>query len=154
MMTSTTSELTEVLNDLIKINYDRIEGYRIAGEDSKKFDIDLHPVFHEMADESRTNVSELTALVRQSGADAESGTTMKGKIYHAWMNIKATFTGKDRKSMLAACEFGEDQAQKAYETALESDAEIDVATREVITSQKARLKKSHDKIKMLRDSSK
>ena len=154
MTTSTTNsatELTEVLNDLIKINYDRIEGYRIAGEDSKKFDIALHPVFHQMADESRLNVSALTERVRQLGGDAESGSTTKGKIYHAWMNIKATFTGKDRKSMLAACEYGEDQAQKAYESALASDADIDTETRQLITSQKETLKKSHDKIKMLRD---
>ena len=156
MNTSTTNpvaELIEVLNDLIKINYDRIEGYRIAGEDSKKFDIELHPVFHQMADESRLNVSALTALVRQAGGDAESGSTVKGRIYHAWMDIKATFTGKDRKSMLAACEYGEDQAQKAYETALASDAEMDATTRQIIMSQKEQLKKSHDKIKMMRDAS-
>ncbi len=150
-MTTTTSALTEALNDLIKINYDRIEGYRKAAEQSKEHDISLHPIFQKMADESRTNVSELTKLVRTLGGDAESGSTTMGKIYRAWMDIKATFTGKDRKSIIAACEFGEDQAQKAYEEALKSDAEINAETRQLIMSQKETLKKSHDIIKAMRD---
>ena len=149
-MTATTG-LTEVLNDLIRINYDRIEGYRKAAEESKTFDISLHPVFQKMADESRLNVSALTEHVRKMGGDAESGSTAMGKIYRAWMDIKATFTGKDRKAILASCEYGEDQAQKAYDHALASDAEIDAATRQMITSQQEVLKKSHNEIKAMRD---
>ena len=150
-MTSTTSQLTEILNDLIKINYDRIEGYRKAAEESKAHDIELHPLFQKMADESRLNVSALTKHVRAMGGEAESGTTTMGKIYHAWMDVKATFTGKDRRSILAACEFGEDQAQKAYDTALSSDVGMDTETRQLIMSQKDGLKKHHDLIKELRD---
>ena len=36
-----------------------------------------------------------------------------GKIYSAWMDVKSAFTCKNRVSILASCEFGEDQAQKA-----------------------------------------
>lgn len=150
-MTTTTSELTEVLNDLIKINYDRIEGYRKAADESKEHDIDLHPVFMGMADESRLNVSALNAEVRKMGGDPEKTSTTMGKIYRVWMDVKATFTGKDRKSIIAACEYGEDQAQKAYDAALASDADMDAATRQLITSQKSTLKQSHDKIKAMRD---
>ena len=151
---TTTTETTEVLNDLIKINYDRIEGYRKAAEESKKFDIELHPLFLKMADESRLNVSSLTAQVRKLGGEAESGTTNMGKIYRTWMDVKAVFTGKDRVSILASCEFGEDQAQKAYDDALASDADLDVETRTLITSQKATLKHGHDIIKTMRDTGK
>ena len=149
-MTATT-ELTEVLNDLIKINYDRIEGYRKAAEESKTFDISLHPVFQKMADESRLNVSALTEHVRKMGVDAESGSTAMGKIYRAWMDIKATFAGKDRNAILASCEYGEDQAQKTYDHALASDTEMDADTRQLIIAQQAVLKKSHDEIKAMRN---
>lgn len=151
-MTTTTTALTEVLNDLIKINYDRIEGYRKAAEESKAYDIALHPVFQKMADESRLNVSALTEHVRKLGGEAESGSTTMGKIYRTWMDVKATFTGKDRQSIIASCEYGEDQAQKAYDEALASDADIDTQTRQLITSQKDTLKRSHDEIKAMRDS--
>jgi len=150
-MTTTTTALTEVLNDLIKINYDRIEGYRKAAEESKEFDIALHSLFQKMADESSLNVSALTEQVRVLGGEADSGSTTLGKVYRTWMDVKTTFTGKDRKSIIASCEYGEDQAQKAYDEALASDADIDTATRQLIASQKERLKRSHDEIKALRD---
>ena len=153
-MTTSTTETTEVLNDLIKINNDRIEGYQKAAEESKAFDIELHPVFMKMANESRSNVSSLTGHIRKSGGEAESGSTAMGKIYRTWMDVKAAFTGKDRISILNSCEFGEDQAQKAYKDALASDAELDVETRQLITSQKESLKQSHDIIKTMRDASK
>ena len=152
-METTTTALTEVLNDLIQINYDRIEGYRKAADESKTFDISLHPIFHKMADESRLNVSALTQQVRKLGGEAEHGSTTMGKIYRAWMDVKATFAGKDRKAIIASCEFGEDQAQKAYDDALASDADIDTETRQLITSQKETLKRSHDEIKAMRDAS-
>jgi uncharacterized protein (TIGR02284 family) len=150
----TTTALAEILNDLIKINYDRIEGYRKAAEESKEFDVELHPLFREMADESRLHVSALTEYVRSMGVETEKGSTTMGKIYRAWMDVKATFTGKDTKSIIASCEFGEDQAQIAYEEALASEAEMDAATRQLITSQKETLKRSHDKIKAMRDACK
>jgi uncharacterized protein (TIGR02284 family) len=154
IMTSTTTHLVEVLNDLIHINYDRIEGYRKAAEESKTYDIELHPLFQRMADESRKNVSALTEKVKILGCEAESGSTALGTIYRGWMEVKATFSGLDRAAILSSCEYGEDQAQKAYDNALASDAEIDAETRQLITSQKATLKSSHDEIKKLRDVSK
>ncbi len=150
----TTTALTEALNDLIMINYDRIEGYRKAAEESKEFDLELHPVFQRMADESRLNVSALVERVRDLGGEPEKDSTTMGKIYRAWMDVKATFTGKDRTAILSSCEYGEDQAQKAYTAALESDAEMDADTRRMVSTQKETLKKSHDNIKSMRDLSK
>jgi uncharacterized protein (TIGR02284 family) len=148
---ATNKALAEVLNDLNQVNYDRIEGYRKAAEDCKEDNIDLHPVFQRMADTSRLNVSALTQQVREMGVDVDSGSTTMGKIYQAWMDMKATLTGKGRKAILAACEFGEDQAQKAYDKALASDAKIDAATRQMIMDQKNTLQRQHDEIKAMRD---
>jgi uncharacterized protein (TIGR02284 family) len=67
------------------------------------------------------------------------------------MDVKATFTGNDRKAILASCEFGEDAAQKAYEQALKTDADLSVEIRQLIMDQKGSLKRSHDEIKKLRD---
>jgi len=150
-MATTASALTEALNDLIKINYDRIEGYRKAADESKDSDTSLAQLFKRMADESRLNVSALTEHVRVLGGEADSGSTTMGKIYRAWMDVKATFTGHDRKSIIAACEYGEDQAQKAYDDALSSDADMDTETRQLITSQKETLRKSHDQVRAMRD---
>ena len=153
-MNTITEETVEVLNDLIKINNDRIEGYERAAEESKEIDITLKAVFNKMADESRKYVSELTTHISSMGGETETGTTTMGKVYRAWMDVKAAITGKDRHAILASCEYGEDQAQRAYDRALASDAELDVETRQLITSQKDSLKASHDNIKQMRDASK
>lgn len=153
-MTTTNDKLVEVLNDLIEINNDRINGYEKAVENTKDVDIDLQAIFKKMADLSRKNKSEIIACVTKLGGEPSTGTTNSGKIYRVWMDVKATFTGHDRHSVLEACEYGEDAAQKAYKEALESDAEMDAETRQIITSQKASLKSDHDLIKKYRDAHK
>ena len=141
----------EVLNDLIRINNDRVEGYEKACDETKTKDTDLQAVFRQMASESRSYVNDLRQYVNTSDADPATGTTGAGKIYRVWMDVKATFTGKDRKAILASCEYGEDAAQKAYETALSSDAELSTEVRQLIMDQKSSLKRSHDRIKQMRD---
>jgi uncharacterized protein (TIGR02284 family) len=151
---ATNEKLEEVLNDLIEINNDRITGYEKAIDETKDIDVDLQAVFSKMADESRKYKAELTHAVSNLGGDPATGTTNSGKIYRIWMDVKATFTGHDRKAVLENCEFGEDAAQKAYKMALASDAEMDAETRQLITSQQASLKTSHDIIKKYRDAHK
>lgn len=145
-----TKESTGVLNDLILINNDRIEGYQKAKEELKEGNEDLKALFTEMIGESHTLKMALATEVSASGEDIEQGTTNSGKIYRAWMDVKAAFSGHDRKAVLENCEFGEDAAQKAYETALTED-DVPGHIRSLISEQKATLRVSHDKIKALRD---
>lgn len=148
---NTNQDLIEVLNDLVQINNDRITGYEKAITESKDEDVDLKGLFRSMVNESGQYVSELRSKITNLGGTASDDTTTSGKIYRAWMDVKAVFTGSDRKALLSSCEFGEDAAQKAYETALSSDTEIDADTRQLIMDQKTSLKKSHDMIKKYRD---
>lgn len=141
----------EILNDLIQINNDRVAGYEKAIEELKSEDADLKTLFVKMIGESHTYKMALATEVQALGEEAETGTTNSGKIYRAWMDVKAIFSGHDRKTVLNNCEFGEDAAQKAYKMALEEDG-ISADLRSLITEQKASLRTSHDEIKALRDS--
>lgn len=141
----------ELLNDLVKINNDRIAGYERAIKESKDLDIDLKAIFEEMIRQSTAYKEELTICIQNDGGDVEDDTTSAGKIYHAWMDIKSTFTDSDRHSILAACEFGEDAAQRAYEAALASDALTNHEVRRLVEDEQASLKKSHEMIKKQRD---
>lgn len=140
---------TEVLNDLIRINHDRVEGYEKAAAQTKEDD--LRSLFTNMSSQSRQFANELERIAREEGAEPAEGTTGRGKIYRAWMDVKATFGGDDRKGILSSCEFGEDAAQRAYRSALD-DGDIAGSARRVIESQKTVLKEAHDKIKQMRDS--
>ena len=144
-------EVISILNDLIRINHDRIAGYEKAIDELKDEDADLRPLFHRYTQESRQYINELTHEVTRLGGDPAEDTTQSGKIYRVWMDVKAVFTGKDRKTVLSNCEFGEDAAQRAYDMALKSDAELDAPLRDLIVRQKTQLRVAHDEVKRLRD---
>lgn len=140
----------EILNDLVKINNDRIAGYQRALDETEALDGDLRILFNRMIDESQDYVNELSKEIVSLNGEVSTGTTASGKLYRAWMSVKDTFSGKDRHSILASCEFGEDAAQKAYKEALESN-DLDTNERSIISQQKAALLESHNTIKGYRD---
>jgi len=148
---ATNEKVVGVLNDLIQINNDRIVGYEKGIEELKDGDADLRTLFHRYIQESKQYLSELTHEVTRLGGDPADGTTNSGKIYRVWMDLKAVVTGKDRKTVLSNCEFGEDAAQKAYDMALNGDEDLEPSLRDLLVAQKAQLKVSHDEVKRLRD---
>ena len=150
-MQANTEALVDVLNDLIQINNDRIAGYERAINESKDLDVDLKGMFEGMIRESQQYKSELVAQITAAGGEVSKDTTLSGKIYRAWMDVKATFTGSSRKAILENCEFGEDAWRRAYESALGSDVEMDADVRKLITEQYSSEKSSHDLIKKYRD---
>lgn len=141
----------EVLNDLIRINNDRVEGYEKAIRETSENDVDLRNIFNRMADESRKYSRELTERVQRLGGEPAGGTTASGKIYRTWMDVKSTFSRSERKSVLEECEYGEDAAQKAYEKALDTDNDLPADVLALITEEKASLRSSHDTIRNYRD---
>ena len=151
--TTTTPETIEVLNDLVAINNDRIAGYEKAIDEVEASDSDLKSLFTSMIDESRKIKLALVNEVQSLGGEYDRGTTASGKIYRAWMDVKAVFTGHDRHTILANCEGGEDAAQSAYKEAL-SDNNLPAYVRTMLEEQKQILRASHDEIKALRDATK
>ena len=155
----TATETRHVLNDLILINNDRIAGYEKAIKELKSQDnalsenLDLTVLFERMIDESRECRNALGQEVQSMGGEMTDGTMTSGKLYRAWMDVKALFTGKDRHAILESCEAGEDAAQKAYREALEEE-DLPHYLREMISNQQRLLKDSHDEIKALRDQTK
>lgn len=140
----------EVLNDLIKINNDRIEGYKKAVNELPDGNADLKVLFTGFIEQSEALKNELQ---RQPGIwdqEVAEETTAAGKIYRTWMGVKQAFATDDRKAVLESCEYGEDAAQKAYKDA-QMEADIAQAARALINQQKNELLAAHDKVKHLRD---
>ncbi len=148
----TNEKLIEVLNGLIEINHDRVNGYEKAIEETKDLDADLVDIFRNNADNSSRYANQLANIVTGLGGTPADGTTNIGKLYRVWMDVKTMFTGHNRHSILELCEEGEDAAQRAYKSALSSEADMDVNTRKIITEQQSRLNASHYIIKNYRDS--
>ena len=139
------------LNDLVKINNDRISGYQKAAESTS--DDDLKRLFLGYIDDSKKYNAELRDHIHVLGGDPSTGTTLSGKFYQAWIDVRAKFSIKDRHSILADCEYGEDIANAAYRNALD-DKELIWKDDRVVTMlshQLKELKSAHDNIKALRD---
>jgi uncharacterized protein (TIGR02284 family) len=150
---NTNEPVSELLNDLVKINNDRIETYNSAVKNVNDLDIDIKGLFEEMIRQSTAYKDELVSEMKKLNATVEDESTSSGKIYQAWMEIKATSQENktDKVSLLVACEFGEDATQRAYESALTADCVLNEEVRQLIEDQQAGLKKSHDLIKKQRD---
>ena len=139
-----------VLNTLITINNDRIEGYETASKETEEQD--LKTLFAQFSSTSQKCKYELTNEVSKLGGTAAEGTLTIGKFFRAWMDVKAALTGKDRKAILNSCEYGEDQAKDTYEKALENDKEnLSMEQQTMIKAQHTLLGVDHDKVKSMRD---
>lgn len=146
-------DLISRLNELVEINNDRIQGYERAINETE--DHDLVSLFTNMAAHSRSFRSDLAKEVTAMGGEPTDGTKNSGKIFRAWMDIKAALTGKNRKEILASCEFGEDAAKEVYEAVLEDkDGLLTPDLRRLVSVQFDELKRDHDKVKALRDAGK
>jgi uncharacterized protein (TIGR02284 family) len=141
----------DVINDLIKINNDRVAGFEKAGTDLEGDDNGLITVFNKLAGESRQYVVELTAIARQYGGEAAEGTSTSGDLHRAWIDIKATFTGSDLLAILNECERGEDAAKSVYRDALDPENELSPELAQVLQIQQQGITEGHDLIKSLRD---
>jgi uncharacterized protein (TIGR02284 family) len=144
-------KIIDVLNDLVKINADRVEGYEKAVSNLDNSEVMLKSLFYQIADESQGIKEKLTDKVISLGGDPANDTTERGKIYRVWMDIKATFSGHDATSVLEACEYGEDAAQKAYKAAIEESRDFPDEIKHMISNQRTLLKMSHDLIRNQRD---
>ncbi len=140
----------EVLNSLITINNDRIEGYETASDETEEQD--LKTMFTEFKQTSQRCKQELVNEVIKMGGTPAEGTRTDGKVYRVWMDFKAAVTGKDRKAILNSCEYGEDIAVNTYEKVL-NDKLSDVTPEQqtIINEQYALIKADHDTVRNMRD---
>jgi len=142
----------EVLNTLITINNDRIEGYETAAKETEEQDLKV--LFAQFSSTSQKCKNDLVIEVTNLGGAPAEGTKTTGKFFRVWMDVKAALTGNDRKAILNSCEYGEDVAKETYEEALKNDSEnLSGEQRTMIEAQYALLKADHDKVKSMRNAS-
>jgi len=150
-METITEKSSKQLKKLIIINNDRYEGYKTAANETDE--PELKALFEHYSHQSKEFSDELQKLLPDSSYSPEPGETKNtGKLYRIYMDLKATIAGKDRKAILASCEYGEDVAKEAYDKVLENQGGIDEEIVDIIRKQRIELQKGHDKIKVMRDS--
>lgn len=139
-----------VLNTLIEINNDRIEGYESASKETEE--TDLKTMFSRFTQTSEKCKTELVKEVQRLGGKPIVGSKITGKFFRVWMDAKAALTGKNRKEILNSCEYGEDVAIATYKKALRENME-DITAEEhiMLSAQQLLIIADHDKVKGMRD---
>ena len=103
------------LNDLIRINKDRITGYRQRMATAP--DDDMEELLSDLIYQSYQHIEELTYNVYELGGNPARSNGMPGKFYHSWTDLKAFIFRETRKKMLEYCEFCEDVIKAIYQKA-------------------------------------
>ncbi|MFT7361925.1 MAG: hypothetical protein ACI9UV_000114 [Algoriphagus sp.] len=139
-----------MLNTLITINNDRIEGYETAAKETEEQDLKV--LFGQFSSTSQKCKDDLIIEVSKLGGIPAEGTKTIGKFFRVWMDVKSALTSKDRKVILNSCEFGEDVAKDTYKKALENDSgNLSAEQQSMIKAQHTLLVADHDKVRSMRN---
>ena len=137
---NTTEKLTGMLNDLIRINNDRYEGYASLLSRKINLDKDVSAMVCNLARQSRMNSSALIIEAVKLRTKTQTGSSFSAGIYSPLMGIKSPLSGNDRHSILDNCRHREELVQKAYYDALSSGIDIPENIAVMIADQKSEMK--------------
>lgn len=145
-------ENADLLNQLIEINNDRIEGYEkaislLSGEGN----YELQDIFEKYRDQSIQFKNDLIPLVVREGDIPTEETRTSGKLFRTWMEIKSAVAPYTAKAVLESCERGEDEFKKVYKDAITKSLQAPITILSIIQSQANLQLEAHDHIKELRD---
>ncbi|MEO6903839.1 MAG: hypothetical protein ABI315_11935 [Bacteroidia bacterium] len=143
-------QLFESLNDLLKINSERITDYRKITDELEVANLDIYAVCDKIIYQSQVNNMELENLSNKIACSL-AYTYISGKAHRIWLKLKSVFIAKDRISILNFMDFNEEAAEKAYEYVI-NELSISSEIKNVLTRQQLSLKTLHDIIKQINDS--
>jgi uncharacterized protein (TIGR02284 family) len=136
-----------VIEQLIETCKDGQKGYQDAASHAKR--LDLKTYFNEQSLERAQFAGELQGeLPRLGEPDKKVKGSAGGAMRRAWIDTKVDLGGSDH-TILESLEAGEDSAKEAYQKAMKSALPGNVV--EIVRRQAESVQKTHDKIKMLRD---
>ena len=134
------------IQELLHFVNDRIAGYERAVAESK--DLDLRTYYQQLVSQSQQFADNLNRQLQREGGAPETGTTLKGQLYRAWMDTKAAVTGSDEKAILGSNVYGEEWAIKAYQDALRNRS-LSGTIRQAIQHQYDTAQRTYQRLKQL-----
>jgi uncharacterized protein (TIGR02284 family) len=135
------------LNHLIETCRDGEMGFWSAAEHVK--DEGLKWMFQGVARKRGQFAEQLKEEIRRLGGAVEEGGSVAGSVHRGWMDMKGIVKGHSDTIILTEAARGEDQAVRAYESALESA--LPPAAESLARSQYLDVKDVHDRVKALEE---
>ncbi|WP_288437435.1 PA2169 family four-helix-bundle protein [uncultured Chryseobacterium sp.] len=140
-----------VLNDLLHITNDRIEGFqKVEGKVWEMYP-DVKDEYDHMISQSKIMKNELINLITEKQGTPEDSTSVAGAVHRTWIDIKNSFTmGNLIESTLENVVFGEKAAIEAYQNALDS-GDLSGKAVTTVSEQLRNLKDSYRKFKKIEE---
>jgi len=133
-----------VLNDLLNITNDRIEGFSKVEDKVWDTHSALKNDYDQMVSQSQVMKTDLIQLINQKGGQADNTTSTAGALHRAWIDVKNAFAGDKDESTLENVVFGEKGAIDAYQDALDS-GDLCPESARLVSDQLHHLKSSYSK---------
>lgn len=123
----------EVLNKLVRINNDRIEGYQSAIKET--IEEDLKAMFSRFAQTSHKCKNELVDEIITLGGTPDEGQHAAGRFFGVWADMKVALEEHDRKTIFDSCEFGEDMTIGTYGRVLYDASHLSIGLHNMVQMQ-------------------
>jgi uncharacterized protein (TIGR02284 family) len=144
---ATLREVEEALRNVIDNLIDGQEGFKKIAEELE--DQTLRQYFFAESLKRAQFRGDLETVLHQEGVhDIKEGGTAGAAVIRAWGNLKHAFGGGDHGLLETAVE-AEDEAQKAYEDAL--NRELPLPIRQLLLAQLAHVERAHDYFEATRE---
>ncbi|MCX6350670.1 MAG: PA2169 family four-helix-bundle protein [Bacteroidetes bacterium] len=145
-----TEKTVDVLNSLIEINNERIEGYKTATKETREKDLKI--LFSQLIKTSQICKVDLNNEVQQLGGTPIIGIEEPTKLLRIWNDVKTALKTRDRKVILSTCEYVEDVADTTYKKTLRNHIEdFTLEQKMMLKAQYDLIKADYDKVKNMRD---
>jgi len=115
-------KVVDVLNSLMVINNDRVEGYDTAAKETDEADLKI--TFLKFKSNSEKIQGELRKEIHFLNGEQSDNTKLSGKLFRIWMDLKAVLAANKRQTILKSCEQGEIVAIETYKNVLEKELDI------------------------------
>ena len=145
-MTDTSHDIRTLIG-LIATTIDSVDGYRTSASDVE------NPRFAELftarASERSSVAEQLRGEVKRLGGNPEDDGTLLAAGHRAFVNLKATVTGRDDQAIVNEVERGEDHIKAKFEDALKDDS-LSPSCRTVVETAYGSVKSGHDEMRDLK----
>ncbi|GAB0157574.1 hypothetical protein CHRYSEOSP005_28530 [Chryseobacterium sp. Alg-005] len=139
-----------VLNDLLHITNDRIEGFeKVEGKIWERYP-DVKNEYDHMISQSKIMKNELIDLITEINGKPQDSPSIAGTLHRTWIDIKNSFLSANVESTLENVVFGERAAIDTYEEALKN-GNLSGRSLEVITSHLKNLKESYHQFEKIKE---
>lgn len=142
------AELIAVLNDLIRINIERVKELKKRINELGN-NHELVPLFKQLIKECFEFKEQLMReIVKKDGNIISKVTGNTGRIYNSWKELKNWFLQKKDLSILEMIQFDSNAALRIYKKALFAVSNIPADTFDLIATQRVHLREGCERLKL------